>query len=267
MKRAASAQKRGVIAVDVDGVVADTAYECYIQSIKTWVEVGGKLKHSPEVQRQFLAARPLITKREHFFTVLKMIEENPRINFNFVTQEQMNARFKANAKAAEPFSQKYLINREAMMKADRPAWRKLNPSFPKIVEFINRARQYGDVYIATTKDRASVFELLRHYRISLTGNPKNPIPEDRVIAVDFSKDKGEQLKEIARRSGRPINKVILVDDAIEQIKRAHEVGAKGLLYSRGYSTLRQKKEARKMGVSEIDFKKKFDARRLKNLMR
>ena len=81
------------------------------------------------------------------------------------------------------------------------------------------------------------------------------------------KDKREQLKEISKRSGVPLHKIVLVEDSIEQIKAARSIGAKAVLYKRGYSTLAQKKEARKSRVPLVDWTKRFDSRKLKRMAR
>jgi len=243
-KKAAIAKKKGVVAFDVDGTIGDTAYECYIQTMSTWPDVGGKVKPSLKVEQQFMSARPLITKREHFFTVMRLIEENPNINFNNVTQAQMNNAFLLDEKRSKEFNERYIVHRQKMIRENPVRWAKLNRSFPKIAEFIKRVRRNNEIYIATTKDRKSVIELLGRYGIV--------IPEQNILAVDFSKDKREQLKEISKRSGVPLNKIVLVEDSIEQVKAAREIGAKAVLYKRGYSTLAQKKEARKMKAPIVD---------------
>ena len=258
-KRELSSSKRGVVAFDVDGTIGDTAHECYIQTMKAWPEVGGKTKPSFKVEKQFLEARPLITKRDHFFTVMRLIEENPNIDFNKVTQKQMNEAFAKDASKTSHFSEIYIKHREQMVREDPVRWARLNKSFPKIAEFIKRVRRNNEVYLATTKDRKSTIELLARYGIR--------IAEDHVLAVDFSKDKKEQLKEISRRSGKPLSKIVLVEDAIEQVKAARSIGVKAVLYKRGYSTLGQKKEARKMGVPIVDWTKKFDSRKVKRMAR
>lgn len=258
-KRAIVAKKRGVVAFDVDGTIGDTAHECYIQTVKAWPDVGGKTKHSPKVEKQFLEARPLITKREHFFTVMRLIDENPNINFNNLTQARMNAEFAKDVGQAKLFSERYILHRNEMIRTDPVRWARLNKSFPKIAEFIKRVRRNNEVYIATTKDRKSTIELLARYGIRIS--------QDHVLAVDFSKDKREQLKEISKRSGVPLHKIVLVEDSIEQIKAARSIGAKAVLYKRGYSTLAQKKEAKKSRVPLVDWTKRFDSRKLKRMAR
>ena len=258
-KKALNAANRGVVAIDFDGTISDTVFETYVQSLKAYQELGGKVKHSPVVEKQYRAARPLITKVEHLFSVWKLIEANPHINFNHIKQEQMNAEFMADAERNKVFSEKFYANRKHMQTQTPEKWVALNKSFPKIAEFIKRARRYNDVYIATAKDKVSIMSLLKRYGIQ--------IPEERIISVEFSKDKRLQLKEISRLSGKSLSKIVLVEDAIEQLKGAKEIGAKGLLYRRGYSTLAQKKEARKMGVAVVDWTRKFDSRRIKHLVR
>ncbi|VVB75448.1 Phosphoglycolate phosphatase [uncultured archaeon] len=259
VKRAMNSERRGVVAFDFDGVIGDTAYECYVQTMKAWADVGGKTKPSAQVEKQFMQARPLITKRDHFFTVMRMIEENPRINFNNLTQGQMNAGFRADATKAKQFDEIYQRHREEMIKNDNARWNRLNRSFPKIAEFIKKVRRGNDIYIASTKTRGSILELLKRYKID--------IPASRVLASEDAKDKAQMLKIISERSGKPLNRIMLVEDAIEQVKVARGTGVKAVLYRRGYSTTAQKKEAKRMGVPIVDFTKKFDSRRVNRMVR
>ncbi len=250
--------KRGVVAFDFDGVIGDSVYECYIQSLKAGKDIGMKVNHSALIEKQFREARPLITKAEHFFTIMRMIEHNPKINFNFVTQEQMNSAFKADAQKAQEFLEKFKAHRSEMQKISPREWAALNKSFPRMAKFVRDSSRKNDVFIATTKDKKSVMELLSRYGIH--------IPEKNIIAVEFSKDKTKQLQEISRLSGKPMKSIVLVEDAIEQIKAARSVGAKAVMAPWGYSTLKQKKEARRGKVPIIGTTKR-DVRRIAKIAR
>jgi len=251
--------KHGVVVFDFDGVIGDSVYECYVQSLKAAKDLGMKLQHSTVVEKQFREARPLITKADHFFTVVRLMEQNPKINFNHITQDQMNAAFKADAEKSKAFLEKFYAHRKEMQAISPREWTALNKSFPKVARFIRDVKRRSHVYIATTKDRKSVLELLARYGIA--------IPEKNIVAVDFSKDKREQLKEVSRLSGTPLNKMVLVEDAVEQIKAARELGVKGMLYPRGYSSATQKKWARKEKVPFVEFKKKREVRKLTRVAR
>ena len=250
--------KKGVVAFDFDGVIGDSAYECYVQSLKSVKDMGLKLNHSALVEKQFRDARPLITKAEHYFTVLRMIEQNPKINFNFVTQAQMNAAFKADASSAQLFTEKFKFHRSEMQKISPKEWTALNKSFPRMAKFVRNTARRNEVYIATTKDKKSVVELLSRYGIHM--------PERNIIAVEFSKDKKVQLQEISRLSGKPLKSIVLVEDAVEQIKAARSIGAKAVLAPWGYSTLTQRKEARKSRYPIIKASKK-DVRKISRISR
>jgi len=253
-----SSSKRGVVAFDFDGVIGDSVYECYIQSLKAGKDIGMNLNHSALIEKQFREARPLITKVEHFFTIMRMIEQNPKINFNFVTQDQMNAAFKADAQKAQLFSDKFKAHRSEMQKISPKEWAALNKSFPRMAKFVRDSSRRNDVFIATTKDKKSVVELLARYGIH--------IPERNIISREFSNDKKAQLQEISRVSGKPLKSIVLVEDAIEQVKAARSVGAKAVMAPWGYSTLKQKKEARVARVPMIKTTKR-DVRRISRIAR
>jgi len=258
-KRVASNAKKGVVAVDFDGVLGDSVYECYVQSLKACKDIGLPLTHSSVLEKQFREARPLITKGEHFFSVMKMIHENPKINFNNVTQNQMNEAFKRDAEASKGFLERFYAHRKEMQATNPKGWVALNRSFPRVAKMMKGLSRRNEVYIATTKDKKSVMELLARYGIH--------VPEARIISVEFSKDKRVQLAEISKRSGKPMKSIVLVEDALEQVKAARSVGAKAVLAPWGYSTLKQRAEARKLQKVPLIRATKRDVRRISRISR
>jgi len=235
-KRALTASKRGVVAMDFDGVIGDSVFENYVLAVSTYKELGGRAEYSPEAERAFRQARPLITKAEHYATIMRLIEQNPHINFSRMTQAQMNAEFVKDKVRVEPFLAKYYVNRTEMQTNSREKWLALQKSYPGVPKLIASLRRRNQIFIATTKNRDSLVELLKRYGVQ--------IPEQNLVTVEFSKDKRVQLQEIAKRAGVPIKKVVLVDDALEQMNAARQVGAKSVMFTPGYSMPIQRKEAR-----------------------
>ncbi|MEI7961431.1 MAG: hypothetical protein WCI04_03770 [archaeon] len=121
-KRLLSEGKRGVVAFDFDGTISDTVLETYVQALKAYTDLGGKLKHSSAIEKQYRQARPLITKAEHLFSILRLIESNPKINFDHITQEQMNSAFKADAERQKPFLEKFYAHRKHMQEHETKKW-------------------------------------------------------------------------------------------------------------------------------------------------
>ncbi len=235
--------KNGVIAIDFDGVIGDSVKECFVQSVKAYSNLGGKIKTTAETEKQFREARPLTTQPEQFLSVLRLMEQNPKIDFRQMTQQTMNNEFQKDKKRGKLFNQKFKEHRKEMQKISPKEWFALQRSFPRVAKFVRKLQAGNKVFIATTKDSKSVSDLLKRYGIS--------IPEKNIVAREFSSDKRKQLQEIAFRAGVPIKKIVLLDDAIEQVRGAREIGAKGIIAPWGYITRGQQKQAKKERIPII----------------
>ncbi len=253
------AAKKGVVAFDFDGVIGDSAGECFVQSVKAFSEIDKRDMSSKTIKHKFLEGRPLITKVEHLFTVMRLIQENPKIKFNRVTQRQFDTEYQKDTVKAAEFGKRFYFHREQMKKISPKEWVALTKSFPKIAKFIAKVQKTNQVFIATTKDKKSTAELLATYGIK--------IPESHIIAKEFSKDKKIQIKEIARKAGVQPNKIVLIEDAVKQIKDVKQVGTKSLLVRWGYSTKGQRKQAKKDGIPIIKKANVFGRMKIKKVQR
>ncbi len=254
MVKAKRSEKTGVVAFDFDGVIGDSVKECYVQSLAAY---GGE--HSAVLEKKFREARPLITVVEHFYTVMRMIKEKPSTDFSRMTQEHFfREHEKDTAKAAE-FKDRFYNQRREMQEMTPQKWRALQGAFPRMAGFIKEVQRKNHVYIATTKDKKSVMELLKSYGVN--------IPEENILSRDFSKKKNEQLHEIMRRSGFPPHKVLLIEDSLEQILNARKLGIKTMMVPWGYSNRSQVKEAKRKKVPIIKTTRRDIMRIGRNLRR
>ena len=103
-------------------------------------------------------------------------------------------------------------------------------------------------------------DLLKSYGIN--------IPESNIFSKEFSKDKAIQLKEIAKRAKVPVSQIVLVEDALKQAQKARSMGAKAVIVPYGYSTLKQRREAKKRGISSLNpSSKKKESKKLSRMIR
>ena len=252
--------KEGVVAFDFDGVIGDSVYECYVQSMKATKDLGLGISPSKKVEKAFREGRPLITKAEHFVTILRLIQEHPEINFEMMSQAKFDMEFKKDSKKVERFLERFYHHRAEMQKISPAEWNALQKSFPKIARFIANVAKGHKVYIATTKNKAAVVDLLEKYGIHL--------PESHILSKDFSKDKNEQLKEIARQAQVPVGQIVLVEDAVKQAQKARGMGAKAVIVPYGYSTARQRAEAKKAGIASLNpSSKKKEEKKISRMIR
>ena len=236
-------KKKGVVAFDFDGVIGDSVKECFVQATRAFAEMGSKVKRNRQTERLFREGRPLITKVEHLFTITKMIQENPKVDFGRMTQAQFNATHTQNTQKAAEFAKRFYKQREMMKTSAPKRWIALQGAFPKIAKFISKIQRKNDVFIATTKDKKSTMELLASYGIK--------IPESHILSRDFSKDKKVQIQEIAKRAGVTPKEIVLVEDAVKQLRDVRTLGTRGVLVHWGYSTRAQRRSAKREGIPVI----------------
>ncbi len=198
--------KKGVVAVDFDGVIGDSVKECFVQAVKAFGDMGGVVGRNSLNENKFREARPFVTKAKHFYTVLRLMQENPKIDFSGAVQKEIEAEYnKDTAKTAE-FEERFYAHRKEMQENWSREWKKLQKSFPRVVDFIRSLQRKNDVFISTTKDKASVKELLRSYGII--------IPGENIYARELSMDKKVHLREISKKTGVDLRKIVLVEDSL-----------------------------------------------------
>jgi len=230
-----------VVAFDFDGVIGDSVYECYVQSIKAFGELGGKLKDSKEVESAFRKARPFVKVAEDYDVVLRMIESNPKIDFDEVKQKEFDGAKEKYKSDFAKFKEKFMANRKSMQTASEAQWFGLQKDFPSVVANVNKLISKGyKVVIATTKDKPSVVKLLKQYKCN--------IKDEDIISKEIFEDKGKQIKFISLKYDVPVGKITFVDDMVEQVKIVQKTGAKTAMADWGYSTKAQRKEAESLGV-------------------
>lgn len=238
-------KKEGVVAFDFDGVICNSAKESYIQALEAYREMGGKIKHSERVLESFMKGRPLVTKLEQYYALFSMLERNPRINFENVSAKQFEKENQKHKQQHQQFTERFLHHRRTMAKMKPFEWAKLHKKYFKIDAFIKRVAKNHQVFITTTKDFASVKDLLRHFGIQ-------NIPDSHIFSKDFSNKKTEQLKAVSKKTNVPLSQIVLVEDAVEQVRKARSIGAKAVLVPYGYSTKRQITRARKEGFPNLN---------------
>ena len=234
-----------VIALDFDGVVGDSVYECYVQSIKGFKDLGGKINDSKAVEEAFRKARPFVKIAEDYLVVLRLIESNPNIDFDEISQADFDTA-KGKYKGEFPkFKERFMFYRKEMQSKSENDWFKLQKDFPNVVQNVNKLIDKGyKVVIATTKDKPSIVKLLKQYGCN--------IKEEDIVHKEIFDDKAKQIKFISLKYDVPVRKITFVDDMVEQVKIVKTTGAKTAMADWGYSTKAQRKEAEDLGIPLVE---------------
>lgn len=229
-----------IIVFDFDGVIGDSAYECYVQSIKAFGDVGGKLEDSKKAEQKFRQARPFVKVAEDYDVVLRMIEKNPEINFDEIAQADFEKAKGSFRQDFAKFKERFLASRKEMQAKDENAWYALQKDFPGVVKSINKLAEKFKVVIGTTKDKASTAKLLKFYGANIS--------EEDIVSKEIFDDKTKQMKYISIKYDMPLENLVFVDDMLEQLRPVVGIGVKPVMADWGYSTKAQKEIAMKEGI-------------------
>ncbi|MFA5931086.1 MAG: HAD family hydrolase [archaeon] len=248
---------RGVVVLDVDGVITDSVAENFPHAINAYQKLGGKIPATKEIEAKFKVARPLIgSDPTNYFTVLKLIEQTGgKIDFSKVTQSQFNESIKRFSQQSTGFREAYIGSRNETIARDKSAWVKSNKPMPGAIEAVRKIMQKHDTFISTGRDKKSTLEILGAYGIKIS--------PDRVFSKDdLGGKKTNHLIEISKITKTPLNRIMLLDDALGEVKAVRAMGAKGLFARAGYTMPMHLKEARMQKIPGIISLKRKKTRKL-----
>jgi len=228
-----------VIALDFDGVIADTENECYIISIPAFRRMGEEIEDNNRVRSEFRKARPYVKHADCYYTVLKILQD-PKANFDTITFSEFAKMRDKNKERGKEFH-KLFYEERAKLQQNMDKWVELNPPYAGIPKIINMLMKSFHVVIVSAKDKNATKLLLDSYGLH--------IEDENILAKEFSMDKKYQMRFISDKFHVPFYKIIFVEDNLEQLLNVKELGVKLVLASWGYNTEDQRKEAEKLGIS------------------
>jgi len=231
------------IVFDFDGVVANTAHECYIVCVKTFRQMGEEIKDSGANEKKFMILRPYVRFADDFYPVMKLIQAGKYVR-NITLSNFKNLRKKYD-KESKKFHDIFYENREMLKKTGIKKWIALNRSYPGTVSAVRKLSKKYRIMIATNKDLDSTFRILNHL--------KTGIKRSDIIPKEFSLTKADKIRKISKKLKIPLKDIIFIEDVLENLEEVKKKlpAVKLALVEWGYSTPEQRRQARKMGIKII----------------
>ncbi|MFH1391185.1 MAG: HAD family hydrolase [Candidatus Diapherotrites archaeon] len=238
------AENKVVIALDFDGLIADSIRDSFVQSVNAYNSMGGRFPRIRATEKKFQQGKPFAKNADGYYTLLRLIEQNPKVNFRKMTQEQFDREFERDRTEKGPkFEKRFSEYRRHMQREHPDEWIALNSIFPRVERQIGKLQKKYSVWIATGKDRESVVRLLKKSGIN--------IPADQILSKENTKSKVEQMRIIAEREGVPVSKILMIDDSLNYLRDVKAVGAEAAMAKWGYSTREQRRQAKREGIPLI----------------
>lgn len=238
-----------VLALDFDGVIADSAPEAFTVAVRSLAALrpdSALAAHAERLDGQqapssaavraaplyapFLAAMPLGNRAEDYAVILLALEQGHAL--------PDQASYDALRDAQDPawlrrFHQRFYRERAALAARDPEGWSALMPPYSALLSVLRRRAADAALALATAKDRGSVEKLLARYGVA------DLFPAERVLDKETGPSKTAHLEMLQARTGVPFAEITFVDDKVNHLDRVADLGVRCALAAWGYNGERE----------------------------
>ncbi len=247
-----------LLALDFDGVIADSAPEAFWVALRTFAALRpetrlaagraallaerqapspGAVAEDP-LYAPFLALMPLGNRAEDFGVALLALEGGAALP----DQPRYDAfRARQSGSWLRDYHDRFYRIREELCAADPRGWHALTAPYAPFLDLLRRRAGDALLAIATAKDRRSVAALLSSYGIG------HLFPERRILDKETGVSKVEHLVHLQRAEGVPFSEITFLDDKVNHLDRVRSLGVRCGLASWGYNGPREVQAARARG--------------------
>jgi phosphoglycolate phosphatase-like HAD superfamily hydrolase len=231
-----------LLALDFDGVIADSAPEAFEVARRTYLELRPasplRSADATELYRAFLALMPLGNRAEDYATALAAAEAGATLPDQACYDAFRDAQ---DADWLRAYHERFYAVRTALSESDRPAWLALLRPYPAFIALLRRRAGSCEYAIATAKDRRSVGILLAHYGVG------DLFPDELVLDKEAGVSKTAHLERLAELRGLDLREVTFVDDKVNHLDAVAPLGVRCALAAWGYNGPREHDLARARG--------------------
>jgi len=233
-------RKNILVALDFDGTIWDSEEECFLVSCEAFKLIGWPLPAIPDLRQKFKRGRFFPAIGKEFYSIIQWIGENPQRDPQSMTPEEETALRQAAQfdSKADRFEVAFYQVRQEWRKNDFAGWAAVQRPYPGIIDQIRvLEKRFSKVMIATTKFADSAQELLATQGLRLDA-----------IGKEKTTDKMKQMIQLSKTYKKTFREMIFVDDLLMQVKAVKSLGANVALAGWGYSSDRQKEEAKGLNI-------------------
>jgi phosphoglycolate phosphatase-like HAD superfamily hydrolase len=240
-----------VLALDFDGVIAESAPEAFVVALRAWVSLRPGSSLAPRASgpapapsaddplyRRFLDLMPLGNRAEDYGVAMHVLERG----IDVPDQAAWDAVFRSQDPGElRRFHERFYEVRHAWLEADPAGWRRLLPPYPALLALLRRRRGDAALAIATAKDRRSVDLLLADYGVA------DLFPPEQVLDKEEGVSKRAHLTRLRERMGVGFEDITFVDDKLNHLESVASLGVRCALAAWGYNGERERTAARRAG--------------------
>lgn len=242
------------LALDFDGVVSNSARECFVTGLGAYLQLEPssrlsdhpchRMEHpehhelsSDPLFRGLLELIPLGNRAEDFGVAFRILDRGADVD----TQQQYD-RYMAGIPRSwlDRYHRTFYEQRNAHRQRDLDGWLSLSRPYPEMIELLRRHRATPMAF-ATAKDSATVRLLLDRYGLG------EVFPDERILDKDTGVDKRAHLQHIRDAYAVSFTSITFVDDKVNHLEAVAQLGVRCVLAGWGFNTEREHRRARQLG--------------------
>ena len=231
-----------ILGLDFDGVLWDSVGECLLCTRETLVREYGKSAPSDAVAEAFRRGRWLVRTGGDFLLVYELASSDPERDFEAFSKADFQALREIHRERLAAFETRFYAMRRRLREEETESWLHSQQPYSAVVAQFPLLRQaFREVVLITTKDAPSAHMLLKSAAIELP-----------IWSRENGVDKGEQVLDLCRKRQHQPDRVILIDDLLENLEQVARVGARGCLANWGYNTTAERAASQQQGYTVLN---------------
>lgn len=236
------------MALDFDGVIADSILECALVACNGYYAFQGsgtRLKSSREISAitlsKFRLLRPYIRSGEDYLYLFQALDEGIEI----ADQVEFDKFHDTHLDRKESYYQLFYAEREALMISDYENWIALNPLYNGMADFLQSLKQGILLQIISTKAARYISKILDYNGIRLAAK--------QIHQAGRGLSKIDIIKRLLRENQLSPGQVVFIDDHPDTVREVSATGVVCLLAGWGYNTAQQRRMYRAKNLELVDF--------------
>jgi phosphoglycolate phosphatase-like HAD superfamily hydrolase len=240
-------QKKDYLALDFDGVIADSIKECFVVAHNAFVEFSGaglRVDFFDDLDQEKVAKmrriRNFIRSGEDYVYICLAIYKNAVIqnqkDFDSFTEQYKYLR--------ATFFEEFYRERRRFSHEKPGLWAELNPLYPGIRHFLATYKQADRLLIISTKKAEFVDKTLTANDIHFNTN--------RIFYATAHRSKRTIIEELLDQNKIQPDQFHFIDDQIDTLLTVAETGVSCYLALWGYNNEGQIETARRRGISTLE---------------
>lgn len=235
---------RRVVALDFDGVIAESAHEAFVVAARAFlrlrpdarlradlesVTVGRPRIDSVEAAAtfaEFVRLIPLGNRAEDYGVALTILDSDLGVRGQAAYDELMAAQDHA---WLQRYHTEFYRVRDELMRDDPRGWRALQRPYTGVPELLHRRADTARLAIATAKDRASTRALLVEWGLDAV------FPDRFLLDKEAGRSKRAHLEALQRRCDVPFADITFVEDKVSHLESVAALGVRCVLAGWGYN--------------------------------